>query len=66
MGRKRGEAQPSLFDLRCETCGKYLVMTESGYWACLRGHGGLRLDEPAMTEPEADSFLMFLDDVEGQ
>jgi hypothetical protein len=33
--------------LRCTErgCGRYLVRTESDYWACPKGHGGLHLTE---------------------
>ncbi len=33
-------------DIHCETCGEYMVRTESGYVTCPKGHGKL-LEEGA-------------------
>lgn len=60
--KRRREASPDLFSLRCETCNRYLVRTESGYMACDRGHGKLLIEAPEI--PEADTYSMFIDDLE--
>jgi hypothetical protein len=59
---KRKDGGANLFTLRCETCNRYLVLTESGYWACPNGHGKLVIDTYDVSE--ADTFLMFPDDLE--
>lgn len=59
MPRRRREAAPDLFSLRCQECGRPLVRTTSGYLACDRGHGGLQIDLEAV--PEAETFRMFID-----
>ena len=56
MARKRKSSEPSLFALRCEECGEYMVSTESGYLACPRGHGKLALDAPPAEEPDGSWF----------
>lgn len=42
--------------LNCEVCGRQLIRTQGGYWACPLGHGGLRLDAECSPTP------MFPDD----
>lgn len=63
--RREREAGPDLFSLRCQTCSKYLIRTESGYLACPMGHGRLQIDHLTTTpDVEAESFSMFQDDLE--
>lgn len=62
MKRKRRDPGPDLYSLRCESCGRYLVRSESGqYLQCPEGHGKLQLDteresEPADCEPSGAWF----------
>jgi len=49
MARKRKgkvHQELSLFSPRCEQCGEVMVVTESEYLCCPRGHGKLHLDAP--------------------
>lgn len=67
MTRKQREREaPSLFSLKCEECGKYLVRVPSGaYVTCPDGHGRLHVEQPfAMPETSANACTMF-DTTEG-
>lgn len=52
---------PNLF-MSCDECGKLLIETTSGYLTCPKGHGKLLIAEPDI--PEADTYSMFIDDLE--
>lgn len=62
MPRRRREAAPDLFSLRCQQCGRLLVRTTSGYLACERGHGGLQIELD--TAAPCDESLLFPDTLE--
>lgn len=64
MPRRKREAAPDLFSLKCGECGRPMVHTLSGYLSCPHGHGRLQLDLTQAPMEEADTFLCFPDTLE--
>lgn len=42
--RELYDGQPVVSDVGCVECGRLLVETAGGYWACVMGHGRLNLE----------------------
>lgn len=64
MPRRKREAAPDLFSLRCQECGRPMIHTQSGYLSCPLGHGRLELDLTPSSAVESETILMFPDDLE--
>lgn len=63
MPKRKRDQGADLFTMRCCECNRYLVMTESGFFVCPRGHGKLIVDSYNVHDP-AETFSMFPDELE--
>jgi hypothetical protein len=57
--RRRRDAAPELFSLRCQQCGEYLVRTSERYLTCPNGHGRLHEAEDCRAEEARREDTLF-------